>query len=90
MANYLTPSSYGSAVIRIMKRLGIMVKITFYEKPGCVGNYKQKALLWGAGHVLEVRDMTIMQWTPEILRPFFGDRPIPFWFNQSSPRLKSG
>ena len=67
-----------------------MVKVIFYEKPGCIGNGQQKVLLRKSGHELDVRDMTIEPWNPEILRSFFGDRPIPLWFNQSSPRVKSG
>ena len=67
-----------------------MVKIIFYEKPGCIGNGQQKVLLRKSGHELDIRDMTAERWSPEILRSFFGDRPIPLWFNQSSPRVKSG
>ncbi|MEO0810043.1 MAG: ArsC/Spx/MgsR family protein [Pseudomonadota bacterium] len=67
-----------------------MVKVIFYEKPGCIGNGRQKVLLSRAGHELDVRDMTAAPWTPQILRSFFGDRPLALWFNQSSPRLKSG
>ncbi len=26
-----------------------MVRVIFYEKPGCINNTKQKALLWAAG-----------------------------------------
>ncbi|MFZ1025458.1 MAG: ArsC/Spx/MgsR family protein, partial [Limnoraphis robusta] len=29
-------------------------------------------------------------WTPEKLRPFFGDLPVTDWFNRSAPRIKSG
>ena len=67
-----------------------MVKVIFYEKPGCIGNGQQKVLLSKSGHELDVRDMTAEPWSPEILRSFFGDRPISSWFNQSSPRVKSG
>ncbi|MEN2494387.1 MAG: hypothetical protein TECD_00283 [Hyphomicrobiaceae bacterium hypho_1] len=67
-----------------------MTKVIFYEKPGCIGNEQQKALLARSGHKLDVRDMTTIPWTPEMLRSFFGSRPVHLWFNQSSPRLKSG
>ncbi|MFW9596402.1 MAG: ArsC/Spx/MgsR family protein, partial [Paludibacter sp.] len=29
-------------------------------------------------------------WTPETLRPFFGDTDVNEWFNPSAPRIKSG
>lgn len=67
-----------------------MAKVIFYEKPGCGGNARQKALLKASGHELEVRDLLSEAWTPETLRLFFGTRPISSWFNPSAPRIKSG
>ena len=67
-----------------------MAKIIFYEKPGCGGNARQKALLAAAGHELEVRDLLSHPWTAEELREFFGTRPVAEWFNRSAPRVKSG
>ncbi|MGO3927725.1 ArsC/Spx/MgsR family protein [Rhodopseudomonas pseudopalustris] len=67
-----------------------MAKVVFYEKPGCVGNARQKALLIASGHELEVRNLLSETWTPETLRPFFGSKPIPEWFNASSPKVKAG
>jgi nitrogenase-associated protein len=67
-----------------------MSKVVFYEKPGCGGNARQKALLIASGHELDVRNLLTEPWTPETLRPFFGDKPLPDWFNASSPRVKSG
>jgi nitrogenase-associated protein len=64
--------------------------LVFYEKPGCVSNARQRALLAGLGHRLEVRDLLAEPWTPERLRPFFGDRPFAAWFNQTAPRVRSG
>jgi len=64
--------------------------VLFYEKPGCVSNDRQKALLQEKGHFLEVRDLLSEPWTPESLRPFFGERPINEWFNPTAPRIKSG
>lgn len=40
-----------------------MTRIVFYEKPGCGGNARQKAVLAAAGHELEVRDLPRRQWT---------------------------
>ncbi|BAI71413.1 nitrogenase-associated protein [Azospirillum sp. B510] len=67
-----------------------MADVIFYEKPGCGGNARQKALLERAGHRLEVRDLLAEPWTPETLRPFFGDRPVADWFNRAAPAVKSG
>jgi nitrogenase-associated protein len=67
-----------------------MAQVVFYEKPGCVGNARQKALLAASGHALEVRNLLAEPWTPEALRPFFGDKPLAEWFNPSSPKVKAG
>ncbi|MEE4465214.1 arsenate reductase family protein, partial [Azotobacter chroococcum] len=53
--------------------------IVFYEKPGCATNRLQKQLLRSAGLQLEVRNVLSEPWTPERLRPFFGDRPVVEW-----------
>lgn len=67
-----------------------MARVVFYEKPGCGGNARQKALLVASGHALEVRDLSAEPWTAERLRPFFGAMPVAAWFNPASPRVKSG
>ncbi|ACK70272.1 nitrogenase-associated protein [Gloeothece citriformis PCC 7424] len=67
-----------------------MVKVIFYEKPGCINNTKQKALLSAAGHEVEAHSLLNTPWTPESLRPFFGSRPVVEWFNYTAPRIKSG
>ena len=67
-----------------------MSTITFYEKPGCINNTRQKALLTAAGHVLDVHNLLTTAWTPERLRPFFGDLPVVDWFNRTAPQVKSG
>ena len=67
-----------------------MTDIIFYEKPGCINNTKQKKLLQDAGHRVDARSLLTTAWTPEELRPYFGDRPIAEWFNPSAPRIKSG
>ncbi|ABD89838.1 ArsC/Spx/MgsR family protein [Rhodopseudomonas palustris] len=67
-----------------------MAKVTFYEKPGCGGNAKQKALLLASGHDVEVRNLLTQPWDAASLRPFFGEKPVADWFNASSPRVKSG
>lgn len=67
-----------------------MAKVIFYEKPGCGGNARQKALLAAAGHRLEVHDLLSHPWTAGELKSFFGSRPVAEWFNRSAPRVKSG
>ena len=67
-----------------------MATVIFYEKPGCINNTKQKALLSTAGHQVDARNLLTTPWTAETLRPFFGSRSIVEWFNYSAPRIKSG
>jgi nitrogenase-associated protein len=67
-----------------------VAKVIFYEKPGCGGNARQKALLISSGHDVEVRNLLTATWTPATLRPFFGTKPMSEWFNPSSPRIKAG
>lgn len=67
-----------------------MATVIFYEKPGCINNTKQKALLLAAGHQLQARNLLVESWTAANLRRFFGSRPLAEWFNASAPRIKSG
>lgn len=67
-----------------------MVTVMFYEKPGCINNTKQKALLQAAGHVVEAYNLLLTPWQPEQLRLFFGHRPVAEWFNRTAPAIKSG
>ncbi|OCQ99723.1 hypothetical protein BCD67_15050 [Oscillatoriales cyanobacterium USR001] len=67
-----------------------MANVIFYEKPGCINNTKQKALLLEAGHQVDARSLLTTPWTPETLRPFFGCLPVAQWFNPTAPRVKSG
>ncbi len=67
-----------------------MAHVTFWEKPGCAGNARQKALLVRSAHTLDVRNLLSEPWTAAELRAFFGARPVSEWFNKSSPRVKSG
>jgi nitrogenase-associated protein len=64
--------------------------VTFYEKPGCGTNARQKLALSNAGHTLEVRSLLTEPWTAERLRGFFGDTPVAAWFNPAAPKVKSG
>lgn len=67
-----------------------MATVLFYEKPGCVNNTKQKALLRAAGHQLEVHNLLTEPWTPEQLCLFFGNLPVSEWFNRTAPQIKAG
>jgi nitrogenase-associated protein len=67
-----------------------MVHIVFYEKPGCGGNAKQRALLEAAGHTLERRSLLDAPWRRESLLAFLQPLPVAQWFNRAAPRVKSG
>jgi len=65
-------------------------KLLFWEKPGCQGNRRQQALLREQGIEADIRDLLQQPWTARELRPFFGDKPVERWFNDSAPALRSG
>jgi nitrogenase-associated protein len=65
-----------------------MSSVLFFEKPGCLSNGRQKALLRSLGHHLRVRNLLSEPWTAERLRPFFGALPVSDWFNPTAPRIK--
>lgn len=67
-----------------------MARIVFWEKPGCGGNARQRALLEAAGHVLERRSLLAEAWSRESLLAFLGALPVAQWFNRAAPRVKSG
>ena len=67
-----------------------MAIVTFYEKPGCLGNQRQKALLAAAGHTVLARDLGREAWTAGTLLAFLGELPIGDWFNRNAPAIKSG
>jgi len=67
-----------------------MVTVIFYEKPGCINNSKQKALLQAAGHDVVAHNLLTEAWTRDRLCQFFGDRPLVEWFNPTAPQIKTG
>lgn len=67
-----------------------MSVVVFYEKPGCMGNHRQKALLSSMGIRLDVRNLLAAPWTAAALRAFFGNEPVRQWFNSSAPQVRSG
>lgn len=67
-----------------------MAVITFYEKPGCGNNSRQKVLLAQAGHTVWAKNLLTEPWTRERLIQFFGNKPVADWFNRAAPKIKSG
>jgi nitrogenase-associated protein len=67
-----------------------MARLIFFEKPGCAGNARQRALLEAAGHTLNRRNLLEQTWTEQSLLPFLGALPVALWFNRAAPRVKSG
>lgn len=67
-----------------------MATVTFYEKPGCGTNARQKLALANAGHTLVVKSLLTEPWTAERLLGFFGATPVASWFNPAAPKVKSG
>lgn len=67
-----------------------MATITFYEKPGCGGNARQRALLEAAGHRLVRRNLLTTAWTADRLMPWLAGLPVPLWFNRAAPQVKAG
>lgn len=67
-----------------------MAVITFYEKPGCANNTRQKVLLAAAGHTVQAKNLLTEPWTKERLLAFFGKRLVADWFNRAAPKVKSG
>ena len=67
-----------------------MATVTFYEKPGCINNTRQKQLLVAAGHQLIVKNVLTECWQAERLRAFFGRLAVCDWFNYSAPAIKQG
>jgi nitrogenase-associated protein len=67
-----------------------MSTITFYEKPGCKGNLRQKTLLAAAGHTVQAKSLKAETWTADRLLQFVGSLPITAWFNPAAPAIKAG
>ena len=67
-----------------------MTTITFYEKPGCGGNARQKAILEMAGHTVVAKNLLLEPWTRQRLIEFLDQLPVAHWFNRAAPEVKSG
>jgi nitrogenase-associated protein len=67
-----------------------MAIVTFYEKPGCKGNLRQKNLLIAAGHTVLAKNLKSEAWTADRILAFLGKLPVADWFNRAAPAVKSG
>ncbi|WP_008310637.1 ArsC/Spx/MgsR family protein [Leptolyngbya sp. PCC 6406] len=67
-----------------------MAIVTFYGKPDCINNTRQKALLQASGHHVIARDLLIEPWTPEQLYLFFAGLPVTQWFNPTARAITTG
>jgi nitrogenase-associated protein len=67
-----------------------MAVVTFYEKPGCKGNLRQKTLLAAAGHTVQAKSLKTEAWTADRLLAFLGKLPVSSWFNMAAADIKSG
>jgi nitrogenase-associated protein len=67
-----------------------MAHIIFFTKLGCMTSAKQIDLLKESGHEVELRDLLAYPWTAAELTSYFGELPVEAWFNEKSPRVKSG
>jgi nitrogenase-associated protein len=63
--------------------------ITFFEKPGCSSNHKQKKLLKSMGLNLQVVSLLQHPFTKEELLSFFSNKPLKQWFNPNAPKIKN-
>lgn len=66
------------------------MKLTFYHKPGCVNNEKQKGILLKRGFSLDERNLLDFTWDRDILTKVFKGYLVSEWFNESAPKIKDG
>ncbi len=64
-------------------------EIIFYEKPGCQGNKRQKALFESYGLKLNVRSILETKWSKEELKSFFKGLTMDEIFNKFAPQIKN-
>ncbi|MGF1517369.1 MAG: ArsC/Spx/MgsR family protein [Nodosilinea sp.] len=67
-----------------------MATVNFYEKPGCINNIRQKALLQASGHQVIAHNLLLELWTPARLYPFFEGLPVAQWFNTTARAITTG
>lgn len=64
--------------------------VEFWEKPGCMGNARQKALLATSESEIVPRSLPDHPWTQQELSLFLDGLPVPDWFNRGARRVKEG
>ncbi len=64
--------------------------VIFYEKTGCSGNARQKALLKEHGIVLDVRSLLDTPWDTQTLERFFEGLSVEEMINPFAPQRKDG
>lgn len=64
--------------------------VEFWEKPGCMGNARQKALLATSGCEIVPRSLPDHPLTRQELSLFLEGLEVPDWFNRSARRIKDG
>lgn len=67
-----------------------MATIHFFGKRNCINNRKQKELLKTAGHTVLEYDIMFFNFTADMLRSFFENRPVADWFNYTAPAITAG
>ena len=67
-----------------------MATVNFYEKPGCINNTRQKALLQASGHQVIAHNLLLELWTPARLYPFFEGLAVAQWFNTTARAITTG
>lgn len=68
----------------------IKKEVTFYEKPGCLGNKKQKEVLKANGVDFKVKSMLDTKWDKQTLESFFENLEKEEIVNESAPKIKRG
>jgi nitrogenase-associated protein len=66
------------------------MNLTFYHKPGCINNEKQKKILRRKGFQLDERNLLEENWDKETLEDIFRGYLVSEWFNTSAPKVKEG
>lgn len=65
------------------------MEVTFFEKPGCAGNAKQKTLLDLYNIHYKTRDILSYPWTKEFLEEFFEKVAKEDIYNPFAPQIKN-
>ena len=64
--------------------------LTFFEKPGCITNAKQKKMLRELGVDVKAKSILSEPWSFASLMAFFESLPVASCFNENAPMVKSG